>query len=492
MKVKHTTYNRTLKQQCLTNSFTLMNRKILLPGADKGIVTWHHIFAMLIGLLFFNYISIANTISKERISRSVEEILKSAQGSGTKQIQQHRLSIGRSRFTKNKHGHLRSLGAPPSQHFPVSSKIPGNAQATARNFLKEHKTAFGIESRSLDFVTKKAKTRREHNYVRFEQTYTGIPVFAAETVVQLNEDGGVEFVSSDIITDAESLDVGDISLISSIAGFDAEQIAIGMMMNEKPGLEFQAEPATLMIYQPSIVDNIGPVRLVWRTKVVSVPESLLAELVLVDAHSGEIALHYSLIRDILQREMYYRYFEWVQLPPWGLVEVSDDRLVREEGQEAYDEIPEVDKVYKYLGEAYDFYSIYHGRDGINNEGMPMKAIVTPKIDGYWSPLRLQIVIGVDFVADDVIAHEVTHGVTQYESDLVYINESGAIDESFSDMWGEWIDQTYSHPDDDDDSNDVKWLIGEDVSEAFREDFLGGRRALRNMKDPTEYNDPDRM
>ena len=493
MKGKHTTYNRTFKQLRLINFATLMIGKILLPGADKSFIIWCQVFTIVIGLLFFNQISTAQTVFRESTTRSVEEILKSARGSDTMQEQQHRSSIGQSRFTKSKHGHLRSLGAPPSQHFPVSSTIPGDAQATARNFLIEYKAAFGIRSRGLDFVTKKAKTRRERNYVRFEQTYTGIPVFAAETVVQLNEDGGVEYVSSDIMTDTESLDVGDISLIPSITGFEAEEIAIGMMISEHPGLESRAEPATLMIYQPSIVDNIGPTRLVWHTKIVSVPESLVAELVLVDACNREIALHYSLIRDILHREMYYRYFKWVQYPPpWGLVEVSDDRLVREEGQDAYDEIPEVDKVYEYLGDAYNFYSMYHGRDGINNAGMLMKAIVTPEIDGHWSPQRLHIVIGVDLIADDVVAHEVTHGVTQYESDLVYLNESGAIDESFSDMWGEWVDQTYSHPGDDDDSNDVKWLIGEDLNEVFLEDFLGGQRALRNMKDPPNYNDPDRI
>jgi Zn-dependent metalloprotease/subtilisin-like proprotein convertase family protein len=487
MNGKHTTKNRIFEQLQFKNSTTLMNRKILLPGADKGIVSRHHIFVILIGLSFFNNISIAQTVSKESISRSVEEILESARESGTKQKQQHGSSIGRSRITKNKHGYLRSLAATPSQHFPVSSKVSGNSQATARNFLSEHKAAFGIRSRSLDFVTKKARTRRQRNYVRFEQTYTGIPVFAAETVVQLNDEDGIEYVSSNIMTDIESLDVGDISLVPSLDGTEAEQIAIDMMISENPGLEFQAEPATLMIYQPSIVDNFGPTRLVWHTKVTNFPEALVAELVLVDAHSGEIAMHYSLIKNVLHRKIYYRYFKSNR----GSVEVSDDRLVIEEGKDAYDNIPEVDRVYEYLGDTYDFYSMHHRRDGIDNAGMTMKAIVTPEIDAYWSPLRLHIVIGVDFVADDVIAHEVTHGVTQFESDLIYINESGAIDESFSDIWGEWIDQTYVH-ENDDDSNDVKWLIGEDVNETLLEDFFNGQKALRNMKDPTEYHSPDRM
>jgi Zn-dependent metalloprotease len=40
-------------------------------------------------------------------------------------------------------------------------------------------------------------------------------------------------------------------------------------------------------------------------------------------------------------------------------------------------------------------------------------------------------------ADDVVGHELTHGVTQYESDLIYWSESGAINESLSDIFGEF-------------------------------------------------------
>ena len=43
-------------------------------------------------------------------------------------------------------------------------------------------------------------------------------------------------------------------------------------------------------------------------------------------------------------------------------------------------------------------------------------------------------------ADDVVAHELTHGVTSYESNLFYYYQSGAINESLSDIWGEFVDQ----------------------------------------------------
>ena len=45
------------------------------------------------------------------------------------------------------------------------------------------------------------------------------------------------------------------------------------------------------------------------------------------------------------------------------------------------------------------------------------------------------------LADDVVAHELTHGVTEHESNLFYYYQSGAINESFSYLWGEFYDQT---------------------------------------------------
>ena len=81
-------------------------------------------------------------------------------------------------------------------------------------------------------------------------------------------------------------------------------------------------------------------------------------------------------------------------------------------------------------------------------------------------------------ADDVVGHELTHGVTEHESNLVYMNESGAINESLSDVFGELIDQTNGAGND---SASVKWLMGEDLP-------IG---AIRSMKNPKLYGDPDR-
>lgn len=91
-----------------------------------------------------------------------------------------------------------------------------------------------------------------------------------------------------------------------------------------------------------------------------------------------------------------------------------------------------------------------------------------------------MVYGKDYAsADDVVAHEMTHGVTEHESNLIYFNQSGAINESFSDIWGEFVDLTNGGGND---SPSVKWFMGEDLP-------LG---KIRDMSDPTEFGDPDRI
>jgi hypothetical protein len=86
------------------------------------------------------------------------------------------------------------------------------------------------------------------------------------------------------------------------------------------------------------------------------------------------------------------------------------------------------------------------------------------------------------LADDVVAHELTHGVTEYESGLFYYYQSGAINESLSDVFGEFLDLTYSGGTD---TAGTRWLMGEDIEP-------GATGALRDMEDPTVFGDPDKM
>ena len=81
-------------------------------------------------------------------------------------------------------------------------------------------------------------------------------------------------------------------------------------------------------------------------------------------------------------------------------------------------------------------------------------------------------------ADDVVGHEMSHGVIDRTSDLFYLVQSGAINESLADIMGEIVDHRFVS--DGDTTGD--WRLGEDLP--------GG--AIRDLEDPTAFSDPDRM
>jgi thermolysin len=80
---------------------------------------------------------------------------------------------------------------------------------------------------------------------------------------------------------------------------------------------------------------------------------------------------------------------------------------------------------------------------------------------------------------DVVAHELTHGVTDYSSGLIYENESGALNEAFSDIMGTSIVFFYQQPGTG--AGTADYIIGNDVVTP------GG---IRNMQNPRVFGDPD--
>jgi Zn-dependent metalloprotease len=342
-------------------------------------------------------------------------------------------------------------------------------------FLGDNKKGFGVTHAAFGFARKTVSIGTNHTHVRAGQEFAGLPVFAGETIVQLNQEGRAVAVFSDLMRDEEAADFERTWKDPSLTAMDAQHIAVGVLAERHPGFQFQAEPAVLMIYAPSVVGNGGPARLVWHTTVASLTEPAVAERVLVDACSGEIALRCSLLHGALSRKIY------------DAQDSSIGTLMRIEGM-GPSGLVDVDKAYDYLGDADFFYRLFFGRNGVDNAGMPVKAFVRacysnepcPWPNAAWvrSPYNY-FVFGKGYVADDVVAHEFTHAVIEYTCGLESFNEAGAINESLADGMGELNDQRNGLGSD---SDWARWLIGEDLP--------GGPG--RNMKNPSAYpyNDAD--
>jgi bacillolysin len=148
--------------------------------------------------------------------------------------------------------------------------------------------------------------------------------------------------------------------------------------------------------------------------------------------------------------------------------------------------------HRYAGDTYDFYAKYLGRDSYDNKGSDIISnthIPIASGNASWQSTSKQMYYGDGFSqADDVVAHEITHGVSQFSAPTfadMYVGQTGAIDESFSDIFGEFIDLTNGHGRD---IPEFNWLIGEDLPITN----INPRGAVRNMANPPDYGHPDRM
>jgi Zn-dependent metalloprotease len=130
-------------------------------------------------------------------------------------------------------------------------------------------------------------------------------------------------------------------------------------------------------------------------------------------------------------------------------------------------------------QAYEYYFKKHNRNSFDNKGSTIKCYVhvDQKMDNaFWTRNLLAFGDGSNdnpLVELDVVSHELTHGVTQYEAGLQYFNEPGALNESFSDIFGKVV-EFYTFGD------TASWQL----AKHFRE---GG---LRNMSNPNLKNQPD--
>jgi Zn-dependent metalloprotease len=132
----------------------------------------------------------------------------------------------------------------------------------------------------------------------------------------------------------------------------------------------------------------------------------------------------------------------------------------------------------------------YGRSSFDDRGATVRATVHYERDyenAFWDGNQLVFgdgdgrVFGRFTKPIDVLGHELAHAVTQFTADLTYQGQSGALNESMSDVFGSCIKQRHLGQD----AAAADWLVGEGI-------FLPGinGRALRSMTDPgTAYDDP---
>jgi Zn-dependent metalloprotease len=161
-------------------------------------------------------------------------------------------------------------------------------------------------------------------------------------------------------------------------------------------------------------------------------------------------------------------------------------LVRSEGAKKTKDL-EVNEAYDFSGATYDFYKQVFQRNSIDNQGMRLDSTVhfredpaEPFDNALWDGTQMIYGDGDSQAFDrftkciDIVGHELTHGVTQFEAGLAYHGQTGALNESISDVFGTLVKQWKKKQTVD----KADWLIGAGL---FTKNINGV--ALRSMKAP---------
>jgi bacillolysin len=373
-------------------------------------------------------------------------------------------------------GMIRFLGASRAMPVENRTKSPGmlskafSFEDTARQFMHDHGAAFGIHQPVDELILKKAWQSQSGQYfIRFQQQYQGIPVLAGEMNIQMDAAGNIISVNGEVLPE---IDINPIPAISAKQAVSTAQVYVSSEAGI-PVEELMSSEASLWIYSPILMKSMpGEAQLIWSVDVSDRSQEFLFKTLFVNAHNGDVKAAIDQRRKAFAFEV------------WDAGDTSSP-LCSTNPTECGSVDSDERKAAVYTKDVYDFFMNYHGQDSIDNDGMPLVSVVRYGTGTtFWTGDRAIFAQGWS-QADDIVAHEFVHGFTEYTSGLFNWYQSGAISESLSDLWAEIIDQQNGKGND---NSAVKWLIGEDLPAHLRND----NPALRNMKNPPQYNQPDKI
>ncbi|TKC94161.1 M4 family metallopeptidase [Polyangium fumosum] len=389
------------------------------------------------------------------------------------------------------------------------------AEAISRAHIAVNVEALGLES-AEDIAVKRVRIDElSLAHTRMQQTFKGVPVFEGEAIVHLDRHGNLSDVTDGFVKHIRR----GLSATPTLSEKQAIRAALDRYVCESC---ITAAPEVDLL----VMRHAGEDHLAYRVKLrrIDSTRDTAMPVIFIDAHSGGEIHRYDNLQTAQGTSLYS-----------GTVTIGTsvsaskyypEDLTRKVGTFTYANgtstvyrIADTDDVWNgsdqrvvvdaHFGASmvYDYFKTVHGRNGIDGAGGPtayaaanggaglISSIVrysTAYNNAFWDGTKMTYGDGdgstfAPLVSLDIAAHEMTHGVTQYEANLTYQNESGALNESWSDVFGALVER-YVYGE----STDT-WKIGEDC---YTPGTSGD--ALRYMDDPhdasnggyTSNDDPD--
>ncbi|MEM9491112.1 MAG: M4 family metallopeptidase, partial [Myxococcota bacterium] len=330
------------------------------------------------------------------------------------------------------------------------------AEALSRSYLQQN--AGLIASDAPELWTEKVDIDDlSMAHTRFQQTVDNIPVFGAEAIVHLNPNGSLSTITDNLMTGLaaptqptlDDMQATDLAVMGH-GGWD--------LISDEPRVDLQ-------ILRLDDGDHLA-----YRVQLAQLdsPDSAAMPVVFIDAVTGAELMSYDDLQTARNRRIHDAQNR-NSVP--GVLRIS-------EGQGEIGDVQE-NQLYRFTGETYDYLLDVHGRDSYDNRGATMIASAhfsTDWVNAQWIGTQTRFgdgdgVTSGPLTVDDVVYHEWGHAVTDFSADLIYRNESGALNEATSDILAAAIEFHVG-------GNDP-WLIGEDC-------WTPGQTgdALRYMNNPT--------
>ncbi|WP_018350117.1 M4 family metallopeptidase [Longispora albida] len=383
-------------------------------------------------------------------------------------------------------GRITGLSAAAGHTLRPAAKGDAAAQATAH--LKALAGRFGVNAKQ--FAVDKTTALPGGTVVRFQQTIGGAPVLGGQLVAVLDGAGALSSLHGNTTTATDKA-----AKPAKGAGEFGAKTRQSFADEAKTGVDALEEAESqLAWFDPAIyagTPSKGDVKLVWSVKVEPAGLDAWGGEVLYDATSGTEVLRLSHKHEALSRAICDANSTYVSTSAFCLAKGA----ARVEGG-AVSGVTDVNDAFDLFGTTSSYYQTNFGYDltaaigstGKGDNVKRLRAIVRACVQGYGCPMENAfwngkgMTFGAGFAsADDVIAHELTHGVTEHTSGLVYSSQSGAINEALSDIFGEYSDLTNGRGND---AAGVRWDMGEDLPASIG--------VIRSMSDPTRFSDPDKV
>ncbi len=340
--------------------------------------------------------------------------------------------------------------ADPATGIPNLIVIPPGAlefrgtdsREKARQFLVRYGAAFGLDNPGRDLVA--GESRSDHlgmTHLRFTQNYQGLAVFAADLRFHFNAGDQLVAVNGTVVP---NLDLDTTPMVDMIAASDIARRAVAKDHGRTAG-DLESAPPELMIYRTGLARGIpGTDHLVWKMEIGD--GAGIREDVFIDAHRGVVVDRINGIHEI-DRAIYHRTY------PSSALWQEGDTLPFSGATLTTLQNNEVNDLIDVAGETYDLYSNITNGEWLSYNGndRQMKSVFeattfdppcSESINANWNGRTTNFCGGL--AVDDVIAHEWTHAYTDFTHNLIYAWQPGALNESFSDIFGEIVDETNGH------------------------------------------------